>query len=127
MLWLGGATPATWIRERVLELTFTAFDIEPFAADLRDDGPPFRWDEERRFAIRAELDAAFFHLYDIERDDVGYIMDSFVAFQHNDAARFNRTKELILQVYDAMTEAARTGMSYQTILEPPPGQGPRHG
>jgi hypothetical protein len=27
------------------------------------DGPPFRWDEGRRFLIRAELDAAFFHLY----------------------------------------------------------------
>ena len=26
-------------------------------------GPPFRWDEDRRFLIRAELDAAFFHLY----------------------------------------------------------------
>jgi hypothetical protein len=25
--------------------------------------PPFRWDEDRRFLLRAELDAAFFHLY----------------------------------------------------------------
>ena len=30
---------------------------------LASDGPPFRWDEDRRFLIRAELDAAFFHLY----------------------------------------------------------------
>ena len=48
--------------------------LTPFAADLGDEGPPFRWDEERRFAMRAELDAAFFHLYGIERDDVDYIM-----------------------------------------------------
>jgi hypothetical protein len=27
------------------------------------DGPPFRWNEDRRFLIRAELDAAFVHLY----------------------------------------------------------------
>ena len=27
------------------------------------DGPPFIWDEERRFEIRCELDALFFHLY----------------------------------------------------------------
>ena len=33
------------------------------AAPLGFDGPPFRWDEDRRFLIRAELDAAFFHLY----------------------------------------------------------------
>ena len=37
-----------------------------------------------------------------------------------------RTKELILEVYDAMAEAMRTGVPYQTILDPPPGHGPRH-
>jgi hypothetical protein len=26
-------------------------------------GPPFRWDNERRFVLRCELDAAYFHLY----------------------------------------------------------------
>jgi hypothetical protein len=26
-------------------------------------GPPLRWDEERRFLLRCELDATFFHLY----------------------------------------------------------------
>jgi len=48
---------------RTLELTYTAWDLEPFANDCGWDGPPFRWDEERRFFIRCELDAAFFHLY----------------------------------------------------------------
>jgi hypothetical protein len=52
-----------WIIPRVLELTYTAWDLEPFARDCGYDGPPFIWDEERRFLIRAELDAAFFHLY----------------------------------------------------------------
>jgi hypothetical protein len=117
----------SWIESRILELTYTAYDIEPFAADLGDEGPPFRWDEERRFAMRAELDAAFFHLYGIERDDVDYIMDTFVAFRNNDRARFDRTKALILQVYDAMAEAARIARPYQTIVDPPPGEGPRHG
>ena len=54
-------------------------------------------------------------------------MDSFRAFQNNDRARFDRTKGLILEVYDVMAEAIRTGEPYQTILDPPPGQGPRHG
>ncbi|MCS7033180.1 MAG: hypothetical protein NZ561_04190, partial [Phycisphaerae bacterium] len=31
--------------------------------DCGYDGPPFIWDEQRRFEIRCELDAAFFHLY----------------------------------------------------------------
>ena len=52
-----------FIVPRVLELTYTAHDLDSFARDLGWDGPPFRWDEERRFLLRCELDAAFFHLY----------------------------------------------------------------
>ena len=54
-----------WIAIGILELTYTALDMEPFARDLGDDGPPFRWDPERRSLLRAELDAAFFHLYGV--------------------------------------------------------------
>ena len=32
-----------------------------------------------------------------------------------------RTKDTILEIYDAMLEAQRTGQSYQTRLNPPPG------
>ncbi len=53
-----------------LELTYTAWDLEPFALDCGYDGPPFRWDEERRFQLRCELDALFFHLY-LPCDDSG--------------------------------------------------------
>lgn len=61
-----GRTPATvgdFVRSRVLELVYTARDLAPFARDLGHDGPPFRWDPERRFRLRCELDALFFHLY----------------------------------------------------------------
>ena len=47
----------------ILELTYTAWDLEAFAQDCGRPGPPFRWDEERRVLLRCELDAAFFHLY----------------------------------------------------------------
>ncbi|WP_433232777.1 DEAD/DEAH box helicase [Actinomadura formosensis] len=93
---------------------------------LLTNGAPFIWDEERRFAMRVELDAAYFHLCGVGRDDVGYIMDSFGAFQRNDPERFARTKALILDVYDAMARAMETGEPYKTILDPPPGEGPRH-
>jgi hypothetical protein len=117
-----------WIRQRVIELAYTAYDMEGFARDLGDDGAPFRWDEQRRFGTRAELDAAFFHLYGIERDDVDYIMETFPIVKRKDEQRYGsfRTKELILDAYDAMAEAMRTGMPYQTILDPSPGHGPRH-
>jgi hypothetical protein len=31
-----------------------------------------------------------------------------------------RTKRVILEIYDAMAEAQRTGLPYQTRLDPPP-------
>ena len=58
-----------FIVPRVLELTYTAHDLDDFARDLGWDGPPFRWDEERRFLLLCELDAAFFHLYLPAEDD----------------------------------------------------------
>ena len=32
-----------------------------------------------------------------------------------------RTKRVILEIYDALTAAIRTGRPYQTLLDPPPG------
>ena len=61
--WAEAVIAANWLVPRVLELTYTAWDLEPFARDCGWDGPPFRWDEGRRFLLRCELDTAFFHLY----------------------------------------------------------------
>lgn len=76
----------------------------------------------RRALLRAELDAAFFHLYGIARDDVDYIMETFPIVRRNDEKAHGeyRTKQLILEVYDAMAEAARTDRAYETRLDPPP-------
>jgi N-6 DNA Methylase len=117
-----------WFTSRILELTYTAWDIQPFARDLGDDGPPFRWDEQRRFAMRAELDAAFFHLYGIDRGDVDYIMETFPIVKRRDTQQYGtfRTKDLILKIYDMMAEAIRVGTPYQALLDPPPGQASRH-
>jgi hypothetical protein len=125
--WLG-SFPADWVRQRTLELSYTACDMEAFARDLGDDGPPFRWDEGRRTLIRAELDAAYFHLYGLERDEAEHVMDSFDALRRREERQLGefRTKRLILERYDAIAEAGRGGRAYETILDPPPGRGPRH-
>jgi hypothetical protein len=117
-----------FIEPRVLELTYTAWDMEPFARDLGDDGPPFRWDEERRFLLRAELDALFFHLYGIDRDDIDYIMETFPIVKRKDEAAYGtyRTKDQILEIYNRMATANSAGTRYRTPLALPPGDGPRH-
>ena len=113
---------SAWLRPRVLELTYTAWDLQPFAEDLGYAGPPFRWDEERRFLLRCELDAAFFHLYGINREDAAYILDTFPIVRRKDEERHGeyRTKRVILEIYDALAEAAGSGRPYQTRLDPPP-------
>ncbi len=98
---------AEHINQAVLELVYTAWDMEPFAGSLDHDGPPFQWNQDRRSLICAELDALMFHLYGINRDDTAYIMDNFPIVKRKDVERFGhfRTKNLILDRYDAMTQA----------------------
>jgi hypothetical protein len=123
---------------RILELTYTANDMAAFARDLGDTGAPFRWDPDRRAVIRAELDALFFHLYGITRDDTAYILDTFNVTRDNDIKAHGtyRTKDLILAEYDRMAAAGLTletplkegeSGTYRSTLMPPPGRGPRHG
>jgi N-6 DNA Methylase len=120
--WSAHVTLRDWLLPRVLELTYTAWDLEAFARDIGHDGPPFRWDLERRFQLRCELDAAFFHLYGLSRDDVGYVMDTFpIVRKHDEKAHGEfRTKRVILEIYDVIAEATRTGKPYDTRLDPPP-------
>lgn len=119
--WASDKTMADWIRPRVLELVYTAWDLEPFARYLGWDGPPFFWNQERRFLLRCELDAAFFHLYRIVRDDVDHILETFPIVRRHDEKKYGdfRTKLTILDVYDRMQSAIDSGSAYQTLLNPP--------
>lgn len=93
---------------RVLELTYTAYDLKPFAQDLGYDGPPFVWDEERRHRLRCELDAIYAHMYKLERTDLEWILDaqepsqSFPGLKRNELREFGeyRTQRYVLQAYD---------------------------
>ncbi len=101
----GDVTAAELVRDHVLRLTYTAHDIEPFARDLGYGGPPFTWNEEERRHLRARLDALFFHLYNLDRTDAAYILDTFPIVRREDQAQFDgryRTKELILAYMNAL-------------------------
>ncbi|WP_420607091.1 Eco57I restriction-modification methylase domain-containing protein [Novosphingopyxis sp.] len=119
----GDRTAAEIVREAVLELTYTAHDMAPFACDLGHvdaDGPnagnvlpPFAWDEERRFALRAKLDALYFILYGVwdeadpakSREDIRYIYSTFPIVEREERARYAgryRSPELALLWINAL-------------------------
>ncbi|MEO5367804.1 MAG: N-6 DNA methylase [Magnetococcus sp. WYHC-3] len=105
-----------FIQQRVLELTYTAHDLKPFAEDLGYDGPPFRWDPDRRAILRAELDAYYARLYGLTRDELRYILDpadvmgpdypseTFRVLKNKEMREFGeyRTARLVLEAWDRL-------------------------
>ncbi|MDE8344286.1 MAG: restriction endonuclease, partial [Acidocella sp.] len=107
----GTVTPESIIREAVLELTYTAHDMAPFARDMGyvdksgNVKSPFPWDEDRRLKLRAKLDAIYFHLYGItDRDDVRYIYSTFPIVEREDIAAYGtyRSRDLCLAYMSAL-------------------------
>jgi hypothetical protein len=105
-----------FILPRVLELTYTSHDLQPWAQDLGFDGPPFRFGPERRALLRAELDAYYAHLYGLSRDELRYILDpadlmgpdypseTFRVLKNNEQRQFGeyRTQRLVLEAWDRL-------------------------
>lgn len=91
--WSRGESLRDWLLPRILELTYTAWDLQPFARDCGHDGPPFRWDDERRFLLRCELDAACFHLY-LPADPRG----GWLPARHADGCPHDETDEQLAEL-----------------------------
>jgi len=79
--------------ERGLELCYTSWDLAPFARSLGCNAPPFRWDAARRFQLRGELDAAFFHLHGVTMDDAGHILESFPIVKRKDSRNTGSSRQ----------------------------------
>lgn len=104
-----------FIVPRVVELTYTAWDLQAFAQDILDEvGPetwvrwfegvpihtspppegqfptpaPFVWNEQRRAILRAELDGLYAHLYGLTRDELAYILNTCPIVRRKDEARY---------------------------------------
>lgn len=105
-----------FIVPRVLELTYTAHDLAPWAVDLGYTGEPFPWNPERRAQLRAELDAYYASLYGLTRDELRYILDpadvmgedypseTFRVLKNNEMREFGeyRTQRLVLAAWDQL-------------------------
>ena len=100
----GATTARALVHDHVLRLTYTAHDMAPFARDLGYEGPPFPWDDEDRRHLRARLDALYFHLYGLSREDAGYVLDTFTIVCREDEKAFGhyRTKSMILAYMNAL-------------------------
>lgn len=150
-----------FIVPRVLELTYTAWDLHPFAADVWAEAgddlrpalaaqhaanraatgghawnpptwadlppqppescplTPFKWDDERRAHLRAELDAYYARLYGLTRDELRYILDpkdvhgpdfpgeTFRVLKEKEERQLGeyRTRRLVLGAYDRLEAA----------------------
>ena len=97
-------TAAELVRDHVLRLTYTSHDMAPFAQALGYDGGPFVWDVEARRHLRARLDALYFHLYGLSREDADYVLGTFPIVRRQDEAEFDRyrTRELVLAYMNAL-------------------------
>ncbi|MFZ3120336.1 MAG: N-6 DNA methylase [Variovorax sp.] len=111
-----------FIVPRVLELTYTAHDLKPWADELAAFDPrsasersqPFGWNPERRAQLRAELDAYYARLYGLTRDELRYILDpkevmgedypseTFRVLKDGEMRAFGeyRTQRLVLDAWD---------------------------
>ncbi|BCQ24716.1 N-6 DNA methylase [Caballeronia sp. NK8] len=119
-------TPKTleFIVPRVLELTYTAHDMQAWGNDLAaydarpvlERGRPFSWDPSRRAQLRAELDAYYARLYGLNRDELRYILDpsdvtgadypseTFRVLKNSETKEFGeyRTRRLVLSAWDSL-------------------------
>ncbi|MGY0219655.1 Eco57I restriction-modification methylase domain-containing protein [Endozoicomonadaceae bacterium StTr2] len=107
-----------YIVHRVLRLSFTAYDMEPFARALGYEGEPFKFNPEERHQLKAELDAYFAKLYGLSSDDMKYILDpanimgadypseTFRVLKSKEVREFDeyRTQSLILDAWDKLEQ-----------------------
>jgi hypothetical protein len=114
----GAISAAEIVREAVLELSYTAHDLAPFARDMGyvdangDVLPPFTWGEDRRLKLRAKLDALYFILYGVfdradtaqSRDDIRYIYSTFPIVEREETAKWGRyrSRDLCLAWINAL-------------------------
>lgn len=124
-----------FIVPRVLELTYTAHDLQAWARDLGFDGSPFVFNRKRRAETRAELDAYYANLYGLTENELLYILDpaevlgedypseTFRVLKKREVKEFNeyRTRSLVMREFKRMALARANGEAYVSMLTPPPG------
>jgi hypothetical protein len=97
--------------------------------------PPFRWDEDRRALLRAELDAYYANLYGLTRDELRYILDpqdvygpdfpgeTFRVLKEKEIKLYGeyRTRRLVLEAWDRLEASGELpqGVQAESVIEVP--------
>jgi len=107
--WDKKQTLEKWISDRVLKLTCTSNDMILLAEAAGFKPTVHKWDPAERLDLMAELDAAFFLLYGIERNDVEYILSTFAGLRNEspDLLAGSNTTARILNFYDDLKSHSR--------------------
>jgi len=92
----------------VLKLTCTANDMKPLARAAGFKPAVHKWKDQEREQLRAELDAAYFLLYGIERDDAEYLLSTFQGAGEVQEGLLDglSTAQRVLAEYDRLRERA---------------------
>ncbi len=104
--WNRRMTLEKYISDRVIKLTCTSDDMRPLAEEVGFAKGVHKWNATERSTLLAQLDAAYFVLYQIRREDIEYIFTTFSAKSDVNEDLFggeNRAKK-ILKYYDQFTE-----------------------
>ncbi|MDQ3330246.1 MAG: N-6 DNA methylase [Planctomycetota bacterium] len=105
--WEPGVKLLKWISERSLTLSCTAEDLRPLAEAAKFKPPVRKWNPRERAELRAELDAAFFLLYGVNREDAEYVLSTFRHDQTDEPLGADPAA-LTLKAYDRLSEAGST-------------------
>jgi len=89
--------------EKAMKLSYSSNSLtalQEFSSEFYEEKPT--WNEEERFHLKCELDAIYAYLYELTRDELDYILETFPIVKRKDMEKFGRyrTKETILQFFD---------------------------
>jgi len=110
-----------FILPRVVDLTCSSVDMQPFLSEIYPDGEIVSFDEDKRAQTQAELDAYFARLYGLSREELQFVLDpqsvkpgypseTFAVLKRNEERQYGeyRTQRLVLEAWDKLHHANQT-------------------
>ncbi|MFA6699223.1 MAG: DNA methyltransferase [Thiomicrospira sp.] len=105
-----------FVSARVIELSYTAEDMAPWAESVGFIGNPFAFNPLRRAKLVAELDVFYARKYGLDREELRYILDpsdvkgdgypseTFAVLKRNEMREHGeyRTQRLVLEAWDKL-------------------------